>query len=281
MIKTFVKFSAACAAVIVSTTLAAHATILSGTYMETNMVAFTPLWDLSGEYAQDVPDLGTFDLVITNEPTGKFSGAGTIMVDEVVRKVVDLSVDTNATVSGQVIGSSKKPFVILKLDYSASGQLGEFDFKSLKQKFTGVFGLEGTNLTGKGVSDFSASIKDPKNGKFVPEGASVPVKNIEIPLADDSTGQWALVLDLADASDTKYGTNSSASIVTSTGNGLDFSKVTGTYSSKTDKSTLELKGPKDSNCNLTLVITDEAMTIDSINGKLFGQTLNYKASTKD
>jgi hypothetical protein len=280
MIKNLAKLLAVSAVILVSSSLATRAAILSGTYTEDGMGALTPLWDLSGDYSNvDVSaDLGTINVTVSNAPDGKITGSGTIGVDESDKDIDFDYVASNVTIIGAVTGPNKKPLAAIKLDYSTSGIIDGYTVKSLTQNFTGAFVLDDTNFVGKGVSDFKGVILDPKTDKYVTKYLSVPVKDALIPLPADADGNWALVLDLTDDGTTKY--TGTASVVTSSGNSVDFT-VTGTYDSKTDKSALVLKGPKGSNCELTLVITDGSGTFDSINGKLFGEILNYKGSDKD
>jgi hypothetical protein len=281
MIKNLAKLLAVSAVILVSTTLATRAAILSGTYTEDNMGALTPVWDLTGGYTnEDVSaDLGTVGVTISNAPDGKLTGNGSIIVEDLIVKKVNFTyAATNVTIAGQVTGSNKKPLLILKLGYSTSGVIGGYTFKSLTQSFTGAFGLEDTNFVGKGVSDFKGSILDPKTEKYLTAFASVPVKDAEIALPAEADGSWALVLQGLTSTGSKY---SGTAMVVTTGNEVDGFTVTGTYASKTDKSTLVLKGPKGSNCELTVVITDGSLTFDSINGKLLGQILNYKGSDKE
>jgi hypothetical protein len=276
MLKTLSKLLAASAVVLLTTSIAARADLLSGTYTTTNMLSYVPLWDLSGEYDSGISNLGTFDIIVTNDPSGKFTGAGSIIIDTTIDKnPVDDILATNVTVSGDVTGSSKKPFVVLKLDYSTSGVIDGYTFKSLTQKFIGAFTLHTNDdtLSGKGVSNFKGVVLDPKTDKYITKYATASVKDASFSLPTASTGDWALVLSLTNSGTTKY--TGSASIATSEGNEVDFT-VKGTYASKTDKSTLTLKGLEGTDSDLTLVITDSGPTFDSINGKVFGQTLSYK-----
>jgi hypothetical protein len=276
MIKTFSKLSAVGAVVLLSTTLAARASMLNGSYTNLDMETYVSLWDVSGEYSGNLTDLGSGDFTLTLEPSGKYTGTG------------DLEVEGNdypdsVTVKGAVNGSSKKPSMSMKLDFSATDTtIDTVFFKSITENLSGTFSFDfaESELIGKGDASAKAVYLNPKTGKYDTRSASEPFKDKELPMVSDMTGNWALVLNLVDESDTKYSDSSTASIVTSAGNSVDFT-VTGTYSAEKDKSTLTLKGTKGSDCNLTLDISGDTLTIDSISGKAFGQTLSYKLSDND
>lgn len=283
MIKTFSKFLAA-TAVVVLTSWSARAAMLSGTYTNYAMQAYVPVWDVSGAYTNDITDVGTLGIVITNAPDGKYADTelGTLDVGTVDGYTVDLTV-TNLAVSGALHGTSKKPEMSMKIEGSLSDlTIGAVNFKTITDNFTGSSVLDTNDLilSGKGESHYKFVFEDAKTkGKYVTKDYSIAVKDLEFPVSE-SAGDWTLVLNLTQESDTKY--SGTAAVLTSALTEIDFATVTGTYSAKTDKSTLTLKGLKGSNCDLTLEITDSdvvdnALAFDSVSGKLLGQTLSYKA----
>ena len=268
--KIFSKFSAACAVIFLSTALAARADMASGTYTNLNMGAYVSLWDVSGEYSNDVPDLGLVDVAVVQEPSGKFTGVGMVEIDDDNNLVT-----TNVTVTGNVNGPSKKPELSLKLDYSITNvMIGSYNVKSLTEIFAQKFSfdLKSNALVGKGSGVVHSKLVylNPKTGKYDTKGASTPIKGAEFPMASDTTGEWALVLTLT-PDGTKY--TGTAEIVTSAGNELDFT-VTGVYSSEKDKSTLKLKGDAGT-VTLKISTSGGAMTIDAIDGNISDQALNY------
>lgn len=279
MIKTFLKLSAASAVILLSAALAARAAITTGTYINSDMGTNVLLWDITGAYSVDDPDLGSLDAAITNEPSGAYTGTGTVFVDHTFTyKGHSILVELTGpvTLSGKVSGSSKKPSATMILDYSTNNtSVDGYSVKSIKEQFDGKFAFDFTNslLVCGGTVHLSVDFKNPETGKYDTVSDSKAIKNRDFPMVSDMDGNWALVLDLTNNA-TKY--TGTAYIDTSAGNEVDFA-VTGTSSARTAKSTLILKSSKASDCNLTLVISDETMTFDSISGKVLGQTLSYKA----
>ena len=89
----------------------------------------------------------------------------------------------------------------------------------------------------------------------------------------DVTGDWNLTLDTLTLNKGKY--TGTGTVQTSTGATSNLT-ATGSYSSKTGYSTIVLKGTAGS-LNTVVTLSGTTMTIHSMKGTLFGQSLSYKA----
>ncbi len=263
--KTLSKLAVATAIVLLSAIPAARAVMADGTYT-TNAGAYTPLWDISGDYETNTTDFGTYEFELTQEPNGDVTGDGTDVVDGVA---------ADLTVSGSVGGTGEKPTASMKLDVSASDF--EYDgvyFDSYTEDATVEFSFDVADrvLSGDGSVSVKAKYVNPDTDKTETYSKTKSFKDEDLPLLSTTTGDWTLTLNLTPASGTKY--TGTASITTSAGHVLDFT-VTGTYTDKTGVSDLTLKGDAGT---LTLDITTfgDLVTIESISGKVSGQTLSYK-----
>jgi hypothetical protein len=225
-------------------------------------LAETPVWDISGTYNEEVEDLTT-TYTITTEPGGKFLGVGTAVQDDF---------ESHVEASFTFTGAMKSAGAVTRV--------------AANWKMNGTVEVDG--ITGT----FTASIKqnleiDPNShqmvgivtGKIkvtVPGEGSQSVKLdpgpafIELP--EDMNGGWTLALDITNV-ETKH--SGSASVQLSNGDEFQFG-LTGNYSSKTDLSKISLKGTGlNSALNLKLAtsVVGGQMTIRTMKGKLFGQTV--------
>jgi hypothetical protein len=273
MIRTLSKLAIAVAVVLLSAIPSARALMADGTYT-INAGVYVPLWDISGDYSTNSPDFGSIELEITQQPKGEFTGDGTLDVSSSLFDG-EGSVTGALTVSGSVSGSSEKPAVSMNLKFSASDFTAEgIHFQSLTENATVNFSFNFTDdvLVGNGNATAKAVALNPDTGRYVTETKSEPIRDQDLPLPSDTTGDWTLTLNLTPASGTKY--TGTAQIVTSAGTELGFT-VTGTYSSKTGVSDLTLKGAA-GNLTLNVTTSGDLVAIESISGKIFGQSLSYK-----
>ncbi len=247
-----------------------------GTYTADGGV-YVPLWDISGDYETNSPEFGSVEFELTQEPNGDFTGEGT---QDVSSFLFDGEGDIigDLTLNGSMGGSGEKPTANMRLEVTSSNFDAEnIQFKSITEKATIGFSFNVKNrvLSGNGNGSVTAVLWNPGIGRYVTETESKSIAGVDLPLPSDATGDWTLTLNLTPASGTKYSsTASSATITTSAETVLDFT-VTGTYSAKTGVSDLTLKGEAGT---LTLDVTTsgDLVSIESISGKVSGQTLSYK-----
>jgi hypothetical protein len=261
------RFGTAAAIILLASPLA-RAGQASGSYTNvfpTNAVSL-PLWDISGFYTgsytvKKVYVKYAFDL--TNSPAGECNGAGSVEIDY----------DGNLLggtmkVGGKVESADTAPRVVLSFSTTITNLAGAKGTMTLDYELDST---EGVLL----VTGGSASLRATIDGKKVSDRESIP-KGEEETLPTDVTGGWKLDLTLTPSSGENYSADSSATITTSTGATVDFT-VTGTYDHNKDTSEIVLKNDSG---ELTLVVSTSGstLTVNSAKGKLFGQTINYKAS---
>ena len=232
-----------------------------------------PLWDISGSYSGNLAPGVTIDFSINEDASGKFTGIGIVNSDDGAGNVLTGS----ATISGAVKSSGTATLVSMTIFTTGTGTVADglppvihdATFSGPIKIQAEIDGAAGElHITG-GSSSFK--LLDSVTGKKLSRSQKFAPGAV-LSLPDDVTGDWGLVLNLTPAG-TKY--TGSATIQTSTG-GVAALTVTGSYKSKTGTSKISLKGTGGS---LSMVISTPGtdLIVESINGKLFGQTLSFKA----
>jgi hypothetical protein len=263
--------AAVAVALFVFTARMAHADIANGTYY-TEFTDATPIWDISGSYSGDVGTGLGMDFSLTEAPSGNLTGAGTFHDDE-----PGVVLNGKVNVSGMMKNSAADPRVSMDIMISGKGTVvvSKAGHKnSVSVTASAKVNLEIDAADGEMVStggSESVTEKDLTTGKSASRSVSLP-KGLLMPLPADSTGAWRLTLDLTPDGTEYTGT---ATVETSTGATAEFT-ATGSYDSEMDTSQITLKGAGD---NLSLVISTSGSVanIQSVKGKLFGQTLDYEA----
>lgn len=249
-------------------------TVASGTYS----TDFDGLWDITGDYSGYIAENMWLDFSITQDPTGKFTGTGTLSSDDGSGTVMNgpMNISGALKTSGSTTLVSMTATVV-----SGTGTINVGGPKD-NMSFTGAIKLTGALDAANGklvVTGGSASAKildlitNKKISKSTKLGPAIYPAELDLP--DDVTGACTLTLDLTPVGTTYTG---SASIETSTGSTVDFS-ATGSFSTKTNSSSLSLKGINGSTGSVSMVILTSGteMTVKSAKGKVLGQTLNYTA----
>lgn len=257
--------------VLILNTPAAHASQANGTY-SVDAGAYVLLWDLSESYDTDV-GIGGFNITIAQEPNGTLSGSGDLYVND-----LGISLDMPADVSGKVSGSSTAPKVTLDGVATFSGDYGDayFNYLDVALKLSMEISAANGDIAGTGSGTVKYSAENLSTGKTAKGSKSASTGAVDFTLPGDVNGDWGLTLTLT-PDGTKY--TGTAEVETSVGDTVDFT-VTGTYSASKDTSTLALKGTGwGTGTSLNLVISTSGSNINilSCKGKLFGQTLNFKA----
>jgi len=255
------KFATAGSALLVFAAPWARADIADGAY-STDLTGVTTLWDISGSYSGDV-GLGIgMDFSLTESPSGALKGSGSFDYD-------GLSGTINVT--GTVAGSGANPRVTMDLSLSGSGSVEGQDVS-----FTARAAIDFDIDVSSGAlavtsGSLSVRVTDSTNHKSGSKSVAL-AKGSTMALPDGAAGGWSVSLNLAPKGD-KY--SGSATVVTDTGTTAELA-VTGNYEPKSDTSNLTLKGPAG---NVSLVVSTAGgdLTIHSLKGKLFGQSLSYKA----
>jgi len=259
-------------AVLMFTPRATHADMANGSYYN-DFSGAVSVWDISGDYSGDV-GLGLgLDFSITEDPSGNFTGGGTFDYDDGSGNVLD----GNINVSGTVKGSATNPHVSMVMLISGTGtvvvdQDGDTDDVNFTASTKLGFGMDSANAQ-LVVTSGSVSVRETDLTTGKKRSGSVPLgKGAAMALPVDSTGDWNLALNLT-PNGTKY--TGTATVGTSTGGTAEFT-ATGTYQSKTDTSKITLKGTGGS-VSLVISTSGSVVNIQRVKGKLFGQSLNFKA----
>ena len=245
---------------------AARADVANGTYTYSSS-GTVPIWDISGEYSGTLDGL-SLDFTISQNSSGHYQGQGSFSYyDDWTGDSLDGSIST----VGKISGSATNPAVSMEMLISGSGTVSgdNVNFSATARiKFT-VDAANG-QLASTGGS-MSVAVKDVTTGKSMRRSGALGSGDT-FPLPSDTTGDWNLTLNLT-PNGTKY--SGTATLQTSAGGTMDFT-ATGTYSVNTDTSNIKLKG---AGGELSLVVSTsgQSMSIQSMKGKVYGQSMSFKA----
>jgi len=248
----------------------AKAVIPDGTYQQ-DFTGIVPVWDITGSYSGVVGDNISLDFSLSEDTSGKLTGTGTMHSDDGPGNVMDGAV----TITGMVKNSSDPTRVMLTASLTSGSGTADVHGSIDPISFTGTIKLtcdiDGTN--GKLVvtaGSASAKLTDLNTGEK--HGMSTKFSGAELDLPVDVTGGWGVTLNLLRVSNKYTGTST---VQTAPGGTLDLTTI-GSVSSVTNSSKLTLKG---SGCSLSMAVTTSGttLTVQSVKGKLYGQSLNIKA----
>ena len=259
-------------ALVFISTVTSYAGMANGTY-SVDLGAEVPLWDLSGYYNSDV-GIGGLEITITHNPSGTFTGSGDLYISD-----LGISLDLTAVASGKSTGSSKDPKVSMKvLATDSNDDHGSYYINYLIAAMSLAMQVDSADseLGGKGSGSVKYSIANKSTGKAAKGSKSGATGSIVFPLPGDVTGDWNLTLKLNPTGIKYAGT---ARVVTAAGDTVDFT-ATGTYSAPKDTSILTLKGTgagAGTTLSLSVSTSGSTISVKSLKGKMFGQTLSYSA----
>ena len=264
-------------AVLIFASQSVRAGIADGSYTN-QMGALVPLWDITGSYSNTV-DIFTFDCTMIQAVSGKITGAGTFTVAGTYDGA-DFNISNGIlAASGSVSGPSTAPKVSLTYSGLGTGTLnGSVPVTKFKQtaKFTGE--IEGTQAIGNVSVSVSVTYIDEK-GKSKSKSHSMTYKDISIPLPTNAIGtSCTLTLNLTPDGAKKYHPGT-ATVLTSAGDTADFTTA-GTYSTTKDTSKIQLAGTgtsKGSSLTLGISTSGANLTVETLSGKVFGQSLKITA----
>jgi hypothetical protein len=240
------------------------------------------LWDISGQnYSEAVLGSGstaaTLGFYYLNEDkSGKLSGYGYLISG--TDNGTGIFLDGNGPVNGTVSNSGTLTRVAMTILASGTGRMAvsgttphHLNFTETL-KFNSEIQTDGSSsrlvVTGGSANTVKTDLTTKKNtsesSKFGTGGS--------FDLPSDVNGDWTLVLNLAPKGNQYTGT----AVVTTLPGGMANFTATGNYSPATSTSNITLK---DTGLNLNLVIatSGSTMTVHSLKGKMYGQTLNYQA----
>ena len=250
------------AVILVFVSDAAHADLATGSYLF-DFSGIVALWDFSGFYSGGIGPF-SIGLSIAANSSGELTGSGGFDLEGLGGEIT--------SVSGSLMGSSTAPHVAVKLKMSGSGNLEGIN---AKVTFSGNMHYQ-LNSADKRLEHPSGSgtiaIRDLSNGKSRSESGSFKRSALTaLALPTNSTGEWLLFLNLTPDGNAYTGT---ASIELSTGATTDFT-ATGTYDPWTDTSKVNLVGNA-GKLNLVISTWGATLNVESANGKIFGQNMNYQ-----
>lgn len=247
----------------------ASAARLNGNYA-LHTGGLVPLWDVSGSYSNSF-SVGAFTYQLSEDLSGQITGVGTFYLGENY-----LGVPTGlygvVTNTGSVSGVSTNPTVNLGFSVNGEGDalgLTLFSFTETLNLQLSVNGVNGT-MSGGGTDifqQFSASARPELVSR-----STTPVNGVQIQLPAGATGDWRLALNVTAQKGNKY--SGTATVTTANGTAANLT-VSGSYAVN-GVSTLNLAA-KGGNLTLTITVASGQPVVKAMKGKLFGQTVNYKA----
>jgi len=252
-----------------------YPTVNTGSYY-INFSGWIPLWDISGSYSGDIGQNIGLDFSVTQDSSGRLGGGvgGTVNSDDGNGNLMS---GTITSLTGTVKSSGTHTLVSMTILDSGTGtvNVGKPPVSLIHDmtftetiKFNAE--ISGTSLFVTGGSS-SAKETDHATGKKLTRSTTIH-SGATLALPPDVTGDWNMTLDLIPGG-TKYTGTATAQTSTS---GTAALYATGTYTAKTNTSSLNLKGTGGSSLNLVVTTKGSNVTVQSVNGKLYGQTLNYK-----
>jgi len=233
-----------------------------------------PLWDISGEYTADIGEGIGLDFNINEDSSGKINGIGKIIVTG-----TDISVTGNATVTGIVKSSGSNSLVSLTFSATSGSGTAVVDKDGTIHDVTFVEMIKLNCVNDNATKDLkitggssSAKLMDLATGKKFSKSTKIAL-GASLSLPKDATGGWNLILHLA-PNESKY--LGSATVQTSNGVSVPLT-ATGSYNANLNSSAITLKGAGGSMSMVVSLTGSNIMTVQSVKGKLFGQSLNYRA----
>lgn len=255
----------------------AKADMASGTY-NADMGTLAPVWDVSGTYRlvfdYSYYESCAMDLTVTQSTAGLLGGSGSYYYDYDNYYDEALHIEGVLATEGSIKTSGGKTKVSMNFKIAGSGYI-EVDYYSVDLLFTETVNFNFLVDTNNYALSTEGAIG---KAKFVlPEfhrqfSSQQGFWATQMPLADSASSGWTLSLNLT-PNKNKY--NGTATVVTQSGQTINYT-VGGTYSTRTDTSTLMLRGGKSGTLNLVVSTSGSELTILKVKGKLLGQSLNYQ-----
>ena len=272
------------------TNFVATSTSVTHVNFSEDFTGVVPIWDISGSTSANLSNGVTLMLDTIERPTGAIQGIATVSSTNANGTVLT---GTGGSATGTISNSGGIPRVTMTATSSGtgttlvSGSSHNVTF-SETMKLSGeieAVSLSGTSfnlvITGGSTivkqTDLVTGIKTSTSGSLTP-GDTIPLPQlIYFYIYSYPNNGWELVLDLTPGGKTYTGTGYIATNAArfSYNNPANFT-VTGNTSAQTNVTSLTLKGAG-WNLNVGAVISGTSATFQTINGKVYGQTLNYKA----
>ena len=248
----------------------------TGTYY-LDFSGVVPVLDLSGSYSGTLMYSGTIgqgidlDFSLNADPSGKLTGRGTLNSDDGAGN----EMNGNITVNGTVKTSGSATLVSMTISGTGTGTIAvggsshDITFSDTIKPNCQITGTSRDLFVTGGTSTLKK--KDLVTGKTTTQTGKL-APGPTFPLPDDVTGDWNMTLYL-NLNKTLY--TGTAGVQTSTSGTANLT-ATGSYSKKPNTSTLALKR---TGCSVSMVVSTSGTTmlVKTMSGKLYGQTLKYKA----
>jgi len=236
-----------------------------------------PLWDISGNYTGDIGQDIKLGFSVIQDGSGKLIGgpAGTINSND---GNGNLLIGNITSLNGTVRSSGTHTLVSMTILSSGTGtvnvghpSVSHIHNMTFTQRIKFNAEINSTNLF---VTGGSANVleKDLSTGQMINKSTTVH-SGATLPLPADVTGDWAMTLNLL-PNGTKFA--GSGNVQSSTSGAMHLT-ATGSYSSKTSASAITLKGAGGNSLNMVISTSGSNMTVESVKGRLYGQSVNYQA----
>lgn len=223
------------------------------------------LWDVSGYYSS-TNGTETEAMTLTMDGNGVISGQGHFNVTDYYDS---LYLDGDFTAKGNV--KSAGSVTRVSLVFQTGMGTGQVDGYDVVFTMTLNESLEIDEVSRALVGNAKGKLKLSIPAFHKSATQNIPSSLVQANLPNEADGAWGLSLN-ALPNGTKYG----GSAVLHLSNGKDFNlALMGSYSGKKDVSTITLKGTDVKSMNLSLVGSRafDQLTIQSLKGKLLGQSL--------
>lgn len=252
----------AAASTLMLVSYSARADVPNGSYSN-DFSGVVLLWDISGPYSAVLANGPTVSFTLTETSSGSFTGSGTFSINDGTFNISN----GNSSVAGKISGSSSKAKVTMATMLTGTGTVSG-NPASVAATVRITFTTVGEGQLAANSGSVSVKAQDTATGKKI--SRTVKVGANTFPLPANATGQWGLALNLTPNGTKLTGTGS---LATSAGTTVPLT-ASGTYSSSSDTAKIKLTGSGVS-LNLVVSTSGSTMTVESGQGKAFGQSLKF------
>ena len=232
------------------------------------------LWDLTGIYQGDVTPGINLEFTISELPSGKLNGTGTLNLTATNGNL--LSGSGTTTVNGTVKSSGSATTLVTMTATVKSGT-----GSAMVSGTTRRFPIAGTITVNGEINPADGELMVKSGSVSLRETGRIKGKKVNeiykfksggtLMLPEDVTGAWDVMLDLTPKRNTYSGT----ATVQTQPDKTTVLTATGSTAGRTKLTTLTIKGGGASVTMIVKVSGSNGMDVQSVKGKLFGQSLKY------
>ncbi|HWI55945.1 MAG TPA: hypothetical protein VNZ22_01875 [Bacillota bacterium] len=223
------------------------------------------IWDISGTYSEN-SSLMTLTYTLSLDPSGRITGRGPVHYQEGTDYL-----DGNVSIGGYVYSAGKTVRARVLLRTAGTGTVRGFraNFSGTERENL-VLDPNTREMVGKYAGSVLVALPQLRRTQIVP----IPLTDVQSRLPDNVDGRWDLAFNIT-TNRARY--TGAGTLHLSNGRTIPLA-VSGLYTPKTDRSLLTFRGLGVNRAiafNLVASFSNGQMTLQSLSGKAFGQTLRW------